>query len=45
VVGLHAGIVADAALDRCGVLADALEDAGCADGAVVGAVRALSLSV
>ncbi len=45
VVGLYEGIVADAALDRCPVLADALEDAGCADGAAVGAVRALSPSV
>jgi hypothetical protein len=45
VVGLYRGIVADAALDRCPVLADALADAGCPDGAVVESVRALSPSV
>jgi hypothetical protein len=45
VVGLYEGIVADAALDRSPVLADALEDAGCPDGALVEAVRALSPSV
>lgn len=41
VAGLYRGIAADAALDRCPVLADALADAGCPDGDVVGAVRAL----
>jgi hypothetical protein len=39
VVGLAAGIYADRAFDRLPVLADALEDAGCADADVLGHCR------
>lgn len=39
VVGLTHGILADQAFDRLPVLADALEDAGCADAAVLGHLR------
>jgi hypothetical protein len=41
VASLYRGITADAPLDRCPVLADALGDAGCPDDAVVEAVRTL----
>ncbi|MFO0797467.1 MAG: hypothetical protein U0804_08310 [Gemmataceae bacterium] len=39
VVGLATGIYADRAFDRLPVLADALEDAGCADADVLGHCR------
>jgi len=39
VVGLLAGVVADAAYDRLPILADALEDAGCADAELVRHLR------
>jgi hypothetical protein len=39
VVGLAAGVYADRAFDRLPVLADALEDAGCADPGVLGHCR------
>lgn len=39
VAGLLAGVVADAAYDRLPILADALEDAGCADGELLRHLR------
>jgi hypothetical protein len=39
VVGLVRGILADEAYDRCPVLADTLEDAGCNDAQVLGHLR------
>ncbi|MFO0797835.1 MAG: hypothetical protein U0804_10175 [Gemmataceae bacterium] len=43
VVGLATGIAADRAFDRLPVLADALEDAGCADPDVLGHCRGTGL--
>ncbi len=42
VCGLTSGILNDRAWCRCGVLADALDDAGCNDGQLVAGLRALA---